>query len=181
MGDFFSICVDAEHWHSEREFGIVDPRNGTVAYSVTGDKLQIANAVVNVITGKDLLFVPIDHNPKYEAFAPTDERRCDGFLMSKSHCTLIFIEIKAQSVFSVKDDRHWINDAVDQLRATISRFGQENPNEYCRPNSIRIAFAANRGGGYRVKRVLASMKSKFLQDTRYMLVVDGRISIENVR
>lgn len=180
MSDFFQLDDYGERWRTERHFGLYDPRNHNVAYSVGANQLLIADAEVFVSAGEALKFVPVDNNTSYNAIAPKDEKRCDGFLMSVSHRTLIFVELKNQFADSVSKDKRWLDKAVNQLYATLSRFKDVNAKEYCPPRSIRQAYASNKSGGYRVRRICASLQSKFLADTQYVLKVDYRIKVDNV-
>lgn len=180
MADFFQLEDCGENWRTEHQFGLYDPKNHNVAYSVGEDKLLIAEAVVTVGFGLPLKFVPVDNNKSYDSLAPRDEFRCDGFLMSASHKTIIFVELKNQFADSAKTDERWLRKAVCQLRATLSRFRAVNPVEYCPRDSIRVAYASNKSGGYRVSRICPALKSSFFRDTQYVLKVDYRIKIDNV-
>lgn len=180
VNDFFLLRPLTDGWQVDGPFGLVDPEEKDPTYVVDMTKELIAHAIVTIKKGRSVRFIPIDRNDQYDEIAPQNERRCDAFLHSVSRRTLVFVELKARGVSTVKEDKNWIDDAIEQLRQTIYRFAQVNKDAYMKRECLRFAYAANRGGGYRVRRMLPAMQSKFLQETNFILKVDYIVGLDEI-
>ena len=139
MADFFDITrTGSTTYKAGKKFGVVDPGRNLMAFS---EPLRnVKNRYGAVVEHVDAIsFSPIDHNDSYEATCTEGERKCDFFLYTSSHRTLIFVELKDRCTSKCLDPLElkslldanpsiskgnvaadvWIDDVIEQLTDTI--------------------------------------------------------------
>ena len=161
---FFELSPSSEPWRSVPEFYWRDSGDEAMAYSfdVTVGNKNEAQATI-AMTGGELRFAPIDHNPEYDSLAAEDERRCDGMLYSRSRKTIVFVELKDRKDSS-KNRKKWRDDAIEQLRATVKLFKKVEMAVDELTGSRHLAVAANKRSRYAVEYAKASRVQRFLLD-----------------
>lgn len=128
--DFFDAKYVTEPPRNDALFGLVD--NGSLARSTTNNESSWV-AVVKNEQGKNVQFVPVDHN--IQVFEDGNERSmCDGMLYDMDKSWLAFVEMKEQI-------GEWMRGARLQLESTIEVFKKSHDAEEFR---YRFAYAANR-------------------------------------
>ena len=86
------------------------------------DEPEKWNAIVESNYRKDFNFIPVDNCVPYNDECGNERSRCDAIVWTEH--TVIFVELKDQA-------RNWFEDAVDQLKSTISHFkNAENIDEF---------------------------------------------------
>lgn len=186
MLDFFQILSPSESWHSGGIFFLKDPQAaGAQAFSCRpGGAYGISsvNAIVKH-TGDDLMFVPIDFNPLYVGQTPPNQFRCDGMLCSKSHKTVVFVELKNRSNSPLNVTR-WTIKGVAQLAAVVHQFKQCNPKEDALAVGEHAAYVCNQQSPYVAEYASTNDKMNFLMgnDTwGFQLFIKKLIVLNNVQ
>ena len=166
MGAFFDSPTPSEKWRRTQRFYLFDPEDGSVARSLLKPNGR-ENAVV-VKSAQPIRFQPIDHHPIISTLFSVNEPIADGLLFSRSHRTVIFVELKNKK-------KHWQGRAVRQLSSTIAKFFA---TESLDPASLscRRAYAANRSS-YNMNRPFFALTESFRHQTGFTLHFTNRISI----
>lgn len=128
--DFFNSQYITESTRNDIRFGLID--NGLLARSTTKDEDRWL-AEINNSQGKEIQFIPVDHNIKI--FDGQNERSmCDGMLYDHEKTWIAFVEMKEQI-------SEWMRDARKQLESTINSFKENHDINLFK---FRFAYAANR-------------------------------------
>ncbi len=128
--NFFDPQYITESARKDVLFGLVD--DGVLARSTTENEPRWLATIENP-NGKDVQFVPVDHNIKVME-AKNERSMCDGMLYDGDQAWLAFVEMKEQV-------SEWMRDARNQLESTVEFF------RACHDISLfkyRFAYAANR-------------------------------------
>jgi len=157
-GSFFNLSVDGEPWRSGPVIYLADPLDGEMACA-SCSRGKEAQAEVRVRSG-DLLFSPIDHNPKYEAIESDESKRCDCMLHSRSRKTIVFVELKDRKTGGKRASRIR-RQAIRQLRCTIEMFKRIEPTIDALSDSVHLACVANKKSSYGVEFATSSRKREF--------------------
>lgn len=128
--NFFDARYIRESLRTNQIYGLCD--NGNLAYSdTTNHNLWIAK--VSNPNAIEVLFTPVDHN--IVVYNNGNElSQCDGMLTYNQNENIFFVELKTGA-------KNWIQDAIDQLKSTISIFKQ---NHLITDYKRKYAYAANK-------------------------------------
>lgn len=212
MDDFFTLTAfGSKTMAAGRPFGIADlGSRGMVVTTMVNPAARWSSAVeqVRVDAQMDVVFSPIDKNPRYESAAVdangNKERKCDCFLHSESKDVIVFVELKqdpdlkyprtdlltaeqlvesdsASDFLQVasREDANWQEYAIWQLKTTIDRFKSLNPEVNAISPSIHRAYIANKACDYDAEYMTIAQDAWFRQETGYFLSVRNHIEIEN--
>lgn len=187
-GSFFDLAIASEPWRSDAVFYLRDRQDKTMAFSYDPSfgSASDADAVVS-LTGK-IRFAPIDFNPIYDGIAPVDEERCDGMLFSKTHKTIVFVELKDRSNQTKLNNKAWRKKAISQLHAVVKRFKEVEAVVDAMSGSVHRAYAANKQGSlitnpavkYNAAHSIASQERAFMHDPEtfgFRLVISNQIKL----
>lgn len=167
MADFFSFAPQSETWHAAPSFFLEDPDGDEdMAFSFppgAGNAWE-AQAQVFLKSGS-VRFVPLDHNPPYEAIAiRAKENRCDGFLHSPSRKTIVFVELKNRVQDYGLNEYDWTKKATAQLYDSIKRFREHHPEIEAIPDGSKRAVIANKQCPYWAGSSMREFQAKFIAD-----------------
>ncbi|HPS72463.1 MAG TPA: hypothetical protein PLM70_09430 [Bacteroidales bacterium] len=128
--NFFDEQYICELPRTDQIFGLCD--HGTLAYSDTTNNHAWIAKVINP-DHLEVLFTPIDHN--IVVYDNGNElSQCDGMLTYNTNTSIIFVELKTSP-------KEWIQDAINQLKSTISIFKENHSLEAF---NIKHAYAVNK-------------------------------------
>ena len=174
--DFFSKEYYRESARRDMRFGIVDPMDRGSdetkkrAFTTTENEENWHASVENK-SGKNLIFMPIDHNISF----PPRTSLCDGMLYNRSEGLLVFIELKTRR-------KQWIPKAIKQLESTIELFSTNYDKEqYLNEFTDRRAYAANKKKKRQQVQAQVPMlqtMEKFHKKTQFILHIEYKIGIE---
>lgn len=160
--NYFHSQFKREEPRTDVSFGIND--NGVLAYTTPLDENVIAEVTNN--NCRSIQFTPIDHNIIITENG-NERSQCDGMLYIEATKELIFIEMK-------DCNKDWINEAVEQLKSTITHFSS---NHIVADFKKRSAYAANKQRPFfqYSKKELAEV---FRNQTKFRLNITNKIVIK---
>lgn len=206
MPDLYNI-LSARHnrlsYKSGTLFGVVEPPQAhLMAYSkrLSSGEWDANKRVQAIVSSEyDIEFAPLDHNPDYEKFLNRADHKCDAVLFNSAEHVVVFVELKDRDIKNTLKDvaaqcveqdsfselseverDNWLVRAVAQLRETICRFKQSNPEEYNEIRSIHCAYISNRQCGYGQEFSAAETQEVFKKVTDFSLYINTRIDIKKL-
>lgn len=146
---------------SEKMFYLYDDANGSPIY-MKENKLRADCTPVSNEDGKTIILRPVDHG----IYSESDELRCDAFLHDVERQVLCFVEMKSLQ-------KNWIEQARDQLRATVEAFNLAHPSVSATA-SRRRAYAAN-SVHPQFKFSQRELMARFHRETGFNLRIENKV------
>ena len=133
--NFFDASNFVEAERNDTISGLVDSRDGSMAYSTTEDRESWVAEVENR-SNKWFRFVPIDYNPAFDLRRESGDMvsKCGGMIIYDNDRSLAFVELKDVRIGAAAD-------AWAQLESTIVLFHENHDH---RNFHRRFAYVANK-------------------------------------
>lgn len=168
MVDAFQV-EKCKSYSVKKKFGLCDephPAHNPAYIDETNGARWIA--VVENENGFLTTFMAIDNCIVLKRADGKMDKRCDGMLTYK--LTVIFVELKDRGA----KGNAWVEDAVPQLKSTITHF--EN-SQLAANFKHKKAYISNREHP-KFKTSQKERMEKFFMDTGYILRIEARIKLE---